>query len=710
LVVVDNSNITRQQIETLEKFVANRLAKTVFLLVESSFSEPKQGQNRFYIPATLDKNEANRFVSKFSQEYKMKQKEFNFILIDDTPNILNPFYFGLIANEQEYISIDRYVQKRIEDLNDKEKDLLLLLSFCQIFAKGKLRDVSHFVISNFLEINEDYIRLKKHTENQRIYDLIIETDNLTWRVIHPLIAKSILNQLIGVNDLGIINPFYLKALSIRIIKSLRTISDNRSEYILELLHNLFILRGYELDNVENDESDADFSNNLYNSKLFSKLINDLDNNNNRLEVFENLTNEFSDENAHFWGHFSRLYSINKNFERALEAVDKALYIDDDFIFYHIKGMCYRTELYRLKDKNWGNKEESLKYINQIRDYFNKASDAFETARLLAPQKEHGYIAFIQMVIQMIDFEYSISPLKNQTKDYTQFIASNNWCRNLLIQANEIIADYKENNQEFENSKIREKQIILLKYFGEKDKMLNAWQSLLGKKEFDQNLVRRQLAYVYLAKNNFNWDETKGKDIKRILELTEDNLKNKVEIRDLQIWFEVSRRLNPNIHELIKKVEEWEFKSQSLETAYLLMCLFGVQAISGAKNGMDNYKKYQHGVSKRITTQYSKVFCIEWVGNYDNKPVLLNHRQIGEWSRDNQFFKGEPKNLFKLTGRVIKYISRTQGYIEIESSGIQVLYQPALCNHFSDDAQKQTKVSFFAGFNYDGIRAFGVRNI
>src|SRR5690606_12829705 len=66
LVIVDNSNITRQQIEILERVTGNRLAKTVFLLVESTFLEPQKEANKFYIPATLDKKEANRFVSRFS--------------------------------------------------------------------------------------------------------------------------------------------------------------------------------------------------------------------------------------------------------------------------------------------------------------------------------------------------------------------------------------------------------------------------------------------------------------------------------------------------------------------------------------------------------------------------------------------------------------------------------------------------------------------
>jgi hypothetical protein len=711
LVIIDNSNITKQQIQMLERVVGNRLAKTVFLLVESTFSEPKKENNSFYINSSLDvKNEATRFANKFSEHFKEKEKNFHFVLTENNPSIITPFYFGLLAYEKDYITIPQYVSKRLEEITSKEKDLLLLLAFCQIFGKGKMREVPHFIISKFLGVDEEYIRVKNHTLNHKIYDLIIETDDLCWRTIHPIIADRILRELIGTNEMDVLNPFELKDFAIKLIKTLRDISDNRNEQALELLHNIFILRSEDNYYTESEEADTDFSDNTYNKKLFSKLLNDLDNNNNRIEIFETLTSEFPDENAHFWAHFSRLYSVNKDFQNAIEKIDMALSIEEDFIFYHIKGMCYRTELYRLKDIYRNKKEEDKKSILEMKEYFNNSSDVFGIVRELVPQREHGYIAFIQMVIQMIEFEYSISPLKTATKDYTQFISSNSWCRNILGQATEAINDYKENNQEYESPKIREKQYQLLKFFGEKEKIINVWNGLLGNKEYDQNLVRRQLTYAYLAKNDFDWEKAKGKDIKRILELTEENLANKVDNRDLQLWFEVARQLNKDVDELIKKVEIWEFQNPSLNTAYFLMCLYGVQTIGGVKSGIDNYEKYQKKVSDRIKTTYSRVFCIEWVGLHENKIMLLNNKSVGKWDRDKQFFEEIGTSLFRLKGRVIKYNSAAQGFIEVENSGITVIYQPAKFNHYSDDAQKQTKVEFYVGFNYDGGRAFEVKNI
>lgn len=711
LVVVDNSNITTQQVETLERIAGNRLAKTVFFVIQSTFYDPKQGEKIFYLPSTLEKkNELIRFVTKFSEKNKEKESEFLRISKEKSINYITPFYFGLIAYEHEYISIDKYVIKRLESISDDEKNLLLLLAFCQIFAKGKLREIPHFIISGFLNINEDYIRQKKHTQNVKVNDLVIETDNLHWRIIHPAIASCILKTLIGTNDTNVLVPSTLRDFAISLIKSLRKISNNKNEQVLELLHNLFILRDEQRDIPETEEIDTDFSNNMYNKNLFSSFINGLEYNENRIDIFNILTSEFPTENAHFWAHFSRLHSINKDHQQALIAIDKALTISNDFIFYHIKGMCYRTELYRLKDQYFDKKEDSKYFITQMQYLFDKAAESFELARKHSPLNEHGYIAFIQMVTQIIEFEYSVSTCKNDNKDYTKFIVTNSRCRNLLIKATETISEYEENNPEYQNPKIKEKQISLLKYFGKKEEMINSWQSLLDKKEHDKNLVRRQLVNAYLAKNGFNWDNIKGKEVKRILDLTEENLKNKIDTRDLKLWFEASRILNFDSTLQVKKITEWEFKKPSFYTAYLLMCLYGIQAITGIKSGLDNYVKYKKIIFGRLENKnYSKVFCIEWVGMNINTPLLINNRQVGKWNKGKHFFDSTPTKLTRLKGKVTKYLDRNKGFIEIENIGIEVMYQPGRFDHFSDNAQKQTKVDFYLGFNYDGARAFEVKN-
>jgi len=713
LVIIDNVNITRQQVDNLLRITQYKLAKAIFLIIESGFSPPKQEDKRFYLPKSLDKKEIPRFVDKFSEQFPDKKKEFWSIASEDNYSLLTPFYFGLMAFEEKHLNIEKYVAIRLADMSDLEKKLLLLLAFCQAYAKGKLREVPHFVISSFLEIDEKFLILNKRFHNPRIYDLILETEPLRWRTIHSSIAEEILKQFLGTNDSNELNPFKLKEFSLKLIESLRTITNQRNSEVLELLHSLFILRNEENQLNDNEENEKDFNSESFNPKLFSKLIHDLTNNNNRIEIFENLTNQFPDENAHFWGHFARLYSINLDLQKAISAIDKALEIErDNFIFYHIKGMCYRMELYRLKSEYFGREDLPLDILNSIQDYFKKATEGFSIARDKDPTKEHGYIAFVQMCIQMLDFGFSISNFSKERRDYTGFITapSNGYYRNILMEANQIISDYKQNNQEFESPKVTEKRLLLLKYFGEKNQMIDSWNRLLGNKSFDQNLIRRQLSYAYLARKNFDWAKIEKREIERIQTLISENLTDNIDIRDLQLWFDVSRRLNVNTGVLINKLEEWEFKKPSSLTAYYLMCLYVIQAILGSNSAIVNSEKYQKKIKDRMKLPYNRIFCPEWIGITDSTISLLNNKAIGKWSKERQFFEEQPKDLYKLHGRVVKYIKQGEGYIEIENCGILVFYQPARFNHTSIDADRRTKVEFFIGFNYDGVRGFEIKTL
>ncbi|MDV6169171.1 hypothetical protein R1T16_12115 [Flavobacterium sp. DG1-102-2] len=712
LVIIDNSNISRPQIEQLKRTVEHRLAKAIFLNIESGFNIPKQNDNIFYLKSDLDKIETSRFITKFSKEFSDKSEIFSEIINESNRSLLTPFYFGLIANEENFITIEKYVRIRLESITEKEKDLLLLLAYFSHYAKGKLREVPHFVISNFLNIDEDFIQLEKHIDNKKILDLIIETEpdqHIYWRTIHPIISYEILKQNFSYNQNNQLNPSKLKQFSDRVIESLRKISDLRNSEILSLLYSVFIQRNETYSTEENEEEGTNDNNNI-----FSSLINDLQTNQNRIEIFDKLTTEFPKEHAHFWGHFSRAYSIDKDFTNALKAIDTAIKIDEeDNRLYHIKGMCFRTELYRIKDLYFGKREEITQDIfNDVVKFFELAEEEFFKVFDLAPQKAYAYVSYIQMVTQTLDFGFSVSSHKNAERDFTSFITSpsTEWYRSILTKAKESIDEYNSNNKEIKNSKLEQHNISLLKFWGKKDQMVNAWQGLLGNPNYDQNLVRRQLAYAYLAKGDFNWNNLKGKELLRIQELTSINLQGFFTDKDLNLWFEVSRRLKENINTLINKLEDLEFKYETLNSAYYLMALYAVKAlVGGSLSAVDSHEKYKEKIKGRTKTLYNKVFCPEWIGESNDEIVLINHKDIGNWSKENQFFM-DYSSLKKLEGKVIKYNRPQEGFIEVKGTGIKAIYQPAKFGHYHTDAEKGTKVEFYLGFNYDGVRAFEVKTI
>lgn len=722
LVIIDNTTIKDAQISLLKQQAESRLAKTIFLITRSTFDIPKR-KNDFFLPLNLDLQglEPKRFFEKFSITFPEKKTAFERIINKQdkeyNDSYISPFYFGLIAYEDKFITIPKFVEQRLEGLTSKQSDLLTFIAFCMFFAQNKHREVPSYFLSILLEVSDDFVVLQNHISNKKIFDLIVETDDLHWRALHQLIAKEILKQTFKTNQSEELNPSAIKDYAIKIISVSKDISLNKNKEILGLLSSLFIERPYDTfqSSANNDENNSLES---YDKNVFAELITALRYNENRIEVFLKLVAQFPEEEPHFWGHLGRLYSYTKDHPKAIDSISTAIKnakkLEQPYVkLLHIKGMCFRSEFYKIKDASYGDTDLSDERQEEIKYYFREAEEIFDKVIEKDPQKEHGYVAFVQMAIQMIDFGLHRSKLKGLHADPYDFFRTEQatFYRDILTKAIEKTTDFKRLNHYIDIPlRITFNENKLMNYFGDKDKIINRWNSLLDNPNFDKQVIRRQLTYAYLAKYNLDWDKINGKDLNRIDELISTNLSNNTNERDLRLWFEAARRLNKQPTELIKKFQEWEFQSELTETAFYLFSLYVVNALEGSIGAIDEFNKYLKLCNERKNGYYGRIFCPEWIGLYENRPILMNHKIIGKWNQSIAFFEGKsPKKLFKLKGKVSRYINRNQGYIEIDDCGIEAFYQPGKVNHYSSDAQK-TRVEFYLGLNYDGARAFQVNNI
>lgn len=171
-------------------------------------------------------------------------------------------------------------------------------------------------------------------------------------------------------------------------------------------------------------------------------------------------------------------------------------------------------------------------------------------------------------------------------------------------------------------------------------------------------------------------------------------------------------MNTNVALLVSRLEELEFKIETIHSAYYLMCLYAIKVLTGGSgSALDNYEKNLQRMNERISGPYNKIFCPEWLGFKDNSIVLVNNKDIGRWNKEKQFFEdGNHRFLYRVNGKVVKYNRPQEGFIEIAGSGILVIYQPGKFGHYHSDAEKGTLVECYIGFNFDGARAFQVSNI
>jgi hypothetical protein len=286
-----------------------------------------------------------------------------------------------------------------------------------------------------------------------------------------------------------------------------------------------------------------------------------------------------------------------------------------------------------------------------------------------------------------------------------------WYRQILSEATDVINEYENKNLgENPSALFIEGKTKLFEFYGSKEDAVNAWYSVKASGNFrDEALINRQIVYAYLSKYQFNWEKLKGKDRNNIINYLEDNLRNSPTVKDLRLWFNACRAIKSN-DILIENLEHLDFLQETPETAYYLMSLYALGAIQGSKIYSEKYYEYKQKCFQKENFHNSRIFCPEWLGVLEGKTNLVKFNQIGEWDREISFFKS-PKlnNLKRVKGIVSKHISKTQGFIEIENSGIEVFYQPQKFNHYSSDVNK-TKVELYVGFNYDGARGFQIKNL
>lgn len=719
-VLVDNGVITTSQINELCDTCEIRSIKVTFLFIQRTFDECN---NKLYLPLTLYGDEQYRFKEKFKEKFPEKSENFDKIYANGNSKELTPFYLGLIAYEKEYMSLEEYVSVRIKNITEGQKEVIKFIAFSSYYSKGEHGLISSKILNKLLNINSNILILQNNINNKKIFDLIVEEEPLKWRTLHYLIAEEILKQTIGINNKGNLIPEKLKDMSIKFIDTLRKTLEYSNNEILDILRSIFIYRYYkesgaEISFDENGVSDEELGGAI-SSDAFSKVIMDLDNNEIRIEILKTLVEKFPSEEPHFYAHLARMYSYDHRYKDAINTIDDGLSclksIDsrrDYFILFHIKGMCLRAKAYEIKDKFHGDKECPSEKIEEFKALFEEAESEFSEVRKLAPNKEHGYISYIQFTCQAIEFGFSISN-KNKKAGYTQFLTNpqNEWFREKLYNANELLNKIKEKSSYCDYSKyVKRQNNNLLKYYDEHTKLIESWYKLLNDPNFDKLQTRRYIVYAYLAKNKFDLNFVNKHELSKIHELLDENLKTNPDDKDIRMWFNIARKININIESIIRNLKQWEFLKECQDTVFYLFALYVIKALN-QDEGTDEYiKKYMKESRERNNGTTSKIFCPEWLGrDKTGKLVLINYRDVGEWDRQKNFFKDEnPKDLFKMKGKVKRIEDRTKGFIQLDGCDVEAFYVPGIASHYTSN--ERDNVNFYIGFNYYGVRAFKVESI
>jgi hypothetical protein len=627
-----------------------------------------------------------------------KEKELDIICNGTDAGKKNPFYVGLVTFEENFFAIKDFIRNFVNELINKEvqKKIVLYLAICHDY-QGKALPSTFF--RNVIKAsNNDDIKLDNYLETSSLVSSLLVSSKegkiTYWQPRHALFSKELKEQILRGNDADNQDIWKqnLANYCIQLVKDSST-EEITSAYISELLQELFI--GTRKDRA----GDA-----------FTKIVRDIPNNEDKEKLFNVLVDTYP-ENPHFCSHLARFYAYQRrNSEKAFEYADKAIRLSEsegfqDPILYHIKGMCLREAAYdkitRLKErKRKGNFiiQDDLQKVTD--DLIPRAEREFERSRQIARQvnriDEHGYIAHIQMLIQVIDFGAFMSG-----KEKGEFLSENkqpyaDW----LDIAETLLEEVKRISiNEEDSSKVAECEFEMHKLYENYGLMLQALRNQidLGKNIYSN---RRKLVRTYIRKENESFSQNK-RIISEILTIMEKNIVDEPSNeKNFYLWFRAARYSDVKILDAISKLANWRANSSVVDSLYYFYILKVISAIQEGSTADANDActlikecKAKAPKSQNLTT------CFEWYGKGKDLGRLVSKIDFDDSNKDDK--------LELVSGYFTDYKHNGDGIITI-GGVLEVFFSPVQAKLTEDDKGK--KVEFYLGFSYDGLRAdsFSVR--
>lgn len=744
LAIYEAADIEQDLVEALYAEARESNIPLLLVSIVRAFSLPSAPPNN----ATNPVSERSRFISEhlstleafhFANAYKRVVPEKATDLEKLSQQERKPFWFALTAFENEFIGITHYVERRIELATKLQRDLMTFLALAYYYGHKSLR---LDIFAEYLGL-ENRVRLEKLFPQPALHDLLVDDGDNMCRPAHYLIAEEILQSVLAGSGE---RTNWRVGLSTWAKSFIHVCSEGEfvaSGELIEVLRSLFIRRNeHELPETETTET-----------MRFSPLMEEIRkiSHDSQKTVFQELADCFP-YYAHFRAHLARFYSIQGQHQQAFEEMNKALKISPkDPLLHHMKGMCYRRqatsimrEISRSRQvRSIASFHQSAKTEADLRNIVEEAKTSFNVSLELAlgsdsdyetdidyaPTVEYALTSQIQLLLDVIDFGYKISGVTTRT----EFIVSqaSSWYQEQLDDVEYLMERLKSLREGDKPSRyILSRQRELDSIYDDHSTALQRWNSLIASARNPKyvSIIHRQIVVNLLERARKqkaekegkkgteiqrSWDLLSQRDRQRAIELLEENLQaNPSSERDIRDWFHAMRYLPTiDLSTVIEKVANWRATGDSLEADYYLYILYVLQAIDGnttrLSTTMDLIKQTRMKAFSRKLRR--NTFSFEWFGKGQGLMRLKHYTDLGEFDAD-KFLQGTTL-LERLTGTVRYIEDPSSGTIELDC-GIEAFFVPSRVNPegLQKGIDEYTRVDFYIGFSYSGLRAWSVRKI
>lgn len=701
LLIVETADVPEAKLEMLYSEVRARPFPVIFLQVVRHFTRRiRETEHVFFLDSTLSLDEAIRFAEAYSRNAPEK-REALLKLKDDRTSLRNPFYFGLTAFEEDFISLQNYVERHLSKAPSAQKQVATYIAMAYHYAHKAIRLQ---VFSDFLSISPNTVVEFHHVFSEPTTELILSEDDNFCRPIHDLVGAEILVQVLSGSSPD--RRIWRQNLSgwaknfAQICFKVSRTDKAANDYLITLLRGLFVDR----DQRESSRDD------IYLHQRYAVLIEQIPTVEGKKEVLSFLVDLFPKE-PHFLGHYGRFLMMElKDYANALTAINSAIEytVGHDYILFHIKGMIIgRMALNKMEEYSVSDKKTDL-MLEEVRILVEEAGEAFLKSRLYAPpEDEHGYVSHITLLAKTIEFGFAQSGLRSQ-EDFL-VLPSSVWYRDLLDFAGELLEEIEASHEgeslSFHLTRCSSK---LQEQYGDFDRALENWRSLLTEKEVYQPPVRRHIAQTFLARAHGHWRSLSIKDAEEICDLMEKNIREEPgKGRNIQLWFDAARRTDKySVDAAIEKLTHWRANTNSVRAIFYLYILHATLAIDGsnvallkAKDALEQCSQQARSLGMRTRTN-----SIEWLGPEQGLRRIVSSQELGEW--DDEFKTG--LRLSRIDGRIAEVSSPASGQIEL-TCGLRAFFAPGSRRFEHPYFQKDinTKVRVFVAFSFDGLRAWDV---
>jgi len=719
--VISNTSISALRAELIRKNV-----RALFIcVIRKNERHIKKNSYDFYLPDTpqmyMADDEATRMYNKFIErldenESQDRMTDLNELTYSDkySEELRQPFFYGLFAFGENYRKIDEYVQINLKDRESQVDLLLKILAFNTVYSQTvnlNLQEISHILFPKEI-MNRETIEKIREIISKNCF--IVNRGN-GYRISHPIIAKRILEQLLGEKN------YYEKLIELAkdLVESLHTLYDDSSTRLNAILHELFIHR----EPITDEERTC-----------FSSFITELSNDQQRIQMMHFMNTKFLN-NPHFSNHLARLYlkpldenqwpDIDNAKVYASEAISRAEALEDDSssIHHHLMGKVYSGKCIFELNKMLAQRYHITQAIKKIVPVYKEAMREFNVC-IANRNNTYGLVGKLELISKIfktINTRYI--PIKSllRKEESVRGVFTD-----MIAEAGDIIQKYSVFNDD-QSVAFRS---ALLKFY-EATGRINDIDTIFGAREVNLSVrVNSRRSIVTLLeydarKSNasFSYNMLSTDKLTKIRMLMEANIYKDYSgnFSDRIRWIESYRRLDDfDLHKAYQFIQEWPESKDNLEVSYYRYVLAFVLYSKYQDVTYDMVKEHMIHCQQLAQKAYGKYTTIskDFLGliNSDNDKDSLVSWRRNEHNLSQEERESLNKEYRESQGVIVQGVvsSIDEGVVEfrfsMEHSGSKLFYAKAPRVGEVSNLLDGQAVKFHIGFSYTGFRAWDITEI